>query len=1055
MFVLPVTQRLHKSQGLSGKWKSSSDWLQTHSLQSIGLSLSQLRYQGTIKTLARSDGSLTRQLEISDNAVREYESELYQAIELYHGKMRWLNQGSMKVFGLVKGSRVGVIVDVSDANCTEERLVDLQVNLLALIEEQLICKRQLYLLSFGTESNSLWDSPVDVNPFRLQQARRWVEELRAGGGCNVLQALKKGFGFGCAQLDYLVLIVGSSPNQSSDVLIEYIEQCMLGRLLSIHAVSYCSSSPVTIHIVKTLAEVVRGRYHIFSASLGIVGSSTDMDLLWAEVKAARELVFDIETLRQGQLGDLAVTVPQQIWTELRCVPDSPSLPESLNHNAPLCIKPPGIQPTSSACWLKSHGLRAKRLGLYQVLSSNAYSSLDKFVPVLNKSVSSTVLEKAMMQCEWHDGTVKNVHVELPSLLNYQRRLLSVMCVLERRVSWLGTGSWHIWGSVCEQRVQVLVDLSVLNSDLSIHIRLSLRVLLEEQLANKHAFNIISFGSVVRPWRENMVPPTAENLQEAWQWVLGLQCTGSKNTLAVLRQALEGSLHGASSHPSSPPNPPLSQGLYLFTSGVPDQEMDAVCSYVSECCSGRPLCLHVCLFPGKGTDTQNRWEAGVAPPTRYTTKDETAGALRQLAQAGNGRFHWISETGILDSDDISALIAEMEKAASYWQKSSMLVESLIQRAGCQCPGNGAAAPSPVVWRHKDGPLPPPRPTTLSLARLKSKESGKESSRDAVLTWRPCSAKAAIPPAQPMIGWSPVGANVKQKKELEVSQSVFYLEDGNNFGVVFKSFPKPKSAWKSYPPLTLPKQEQICSTKQWLKHFGIKKLKLDLHRLVSGPDCTHQKNLIPTVYKTVSSKYCSSFPSVHINGAIRHLLLTPKELHQYLTQTERLLQRYTQRLRWLLSGSRSMFGVVLEREVCILLDVSGSMAIHLGELRKHLACLVWDQLYRNRVRFSLLAFSEEVKVWRPTLQEPSEEACWDAVLWAGQLITHGGTRTLEALQTACGFGERLGMYVLSDGKPDSSCSLVLTETEKLTSGKHITIHTVSYNCTDRYHVWPTTS
>ena len=35
---------------------------------------------------------------------------------------------------------------------------------------------------------------------------------------------------------------------------------------------------------------------------------------------------------------------------------------------------------------------------------------------------------------------------------------------------------------------------------------------------------------------------------------------------------------------------------------------------------------------------------------------------------------------------------------------------------------------------------------------------------------------------MIGWSPVGANVKQKKELEVSQSVFYLEDGNNFGTV---------------------------------------------------------------------------------------------------------------------------------------------------------------------------------------------------------------------------------------------------------------------------------
>lgn len=52
-----------------------------------------------------------------------------------------------------------------------------------------------------------------------------------------------------------------------------------------------------------------------------------------------------------------------------------------------------------------------------------------------------------------------------------------------------------------------------------------------------------------------------------------------------------------------------------------------------------------------------------------------------------------------------------------------------------------------------------------------------------------------------------------------------------------------------------------------------------------------------------------------GAIRHLLLTPKELHQYLTQTERLLQRYTQRLRWLLSGLR-----LIHRPLTFLLHVA---------------------------------------------------------------------------------------------------------------------------------------
>lgn len=56
-------------------------------------------------------------------------------------------------------------------------------------------------------------------------------------------------------------------------------------------------------------------------------------------------------------------------------------------------------------------------------------------------------------------------------------------------------------------------------------------------------------------------------------------------------------------------------------------------------------------------------------------------------------------------------------------------------------------------------------------------------------------------------------------------------------------------------------------------------------------------------------------------------------------------------------------------------------------------------------------------------------------------------MYAPQTGCGFGDSVGLYLLSDGKPDSSCSLLLKETERLATGNHITIHTVSFNCTDR--------
>lgn len=64
----------------------------------------------------------------------------------------------------------------------------------------------------------------------------------------------------------------------------------------------------------------------------------------------------------------------------------------------------------------------------------------------------------------------------------------------------------------------------------------------------------------------------------------------------------------------------------------------VSSYVSECCSGRPLRLHICLLTGEETEGQTEAQ------THHATREETAGALRELAQAGNGRFHWISETG---------------------------------------------------------------------------------------------------------------------------------------------------------------------------------------------------------------------------------------------------------------------------------------------------------------------------------------------------------------------------------------------------------------------------
>ena len=69
---------------------------------------------------------------------------------------------------------------------------------------------------------------------------------------------------------------------------------------------------------------------------------------------------------------------------------------------------------------------------------------------------------------------------------------------------------------------------------------------------------------------------------------------------------------------------------------------------------------------------------------------------------------------------------------------------------------------------------------------------------------------------------------------------------------------------------------------------------------GPDCKHDTIVVGTLKKDVSARYCSIFPSININGVVRHLQLKPGELKDYQEQCEIILKRYIRRLQWLLSG-----------------------------------------------------------------------------------------------------------------------------------------------------------
>lgn len=55
---------------------------------------------------------------------------------------------------------------------------------------------------------------------------------------------------------------------------------------------------------------------------------------------------------------------------------------------------------------------------------------------------------------------------------------------------------------------------------------------------------------------------------------------------------------------------------------------------------------------------------------------------------------------------------------------------------------------------------------------------------------------------------------------------------------------------------------------------------------------------------------------------------------------------------------MFGTILEANVCVLIDTSGSMDPYLPHVTKELTSLIWEQLRKNEVRYDELLIKTEI-------------------------------------------------------------------------------------------------
>lgn len=1037
---------------------TSAEWLESNSVSANVLTFEDLLGKCTItQTSDAATGSVTRHISITEIDLSEFESQLNLLIEAIIHRIHSLLIGSKKLFGVVKGKRVAIVVDASDANLGFGRLQSFQESLLHLIEEQLVSKAHLFIVTYGTAASCLWPKVRQVDAAILDEVRLWASGLKPAGGANLLAALKEVTKRG-TEFDSVLLVAGAQPDQTGDLLIDFFLQSSVGRCLPVHAVAYDANSNVCHMTAKTIADATGGRFHCYSGiKEEAIYESTDIAILLDEIRTASEMLSKTSRMRGGTYQGAIVSIECPGAKEAANQDSIRNLPRPPGHEGPLRVQTPSFQARTSTEWLREHGLRAKGLNLYQVLAPDAYAPLEKFVPSIKKSVTSQVNANAMTQFTWHDGTLKNIHVNLPAVHEYQKKLEAAVLLYKRRMDWLSSGSRSIAGTLAEPTIMILIDISGPNLNYAIHIQHALRLILEQQMANKKSFNLIAFGGRPKFWQPDFVPVNEETLQSAWSWILGLTFHGSRNTLAAIRIAMENRFFDGFVSDC---------GIYLLSTGIPDQDPELICSYLSECCLGRPLLVHTIFL------NVDDFDCGGAVPGKFASIEDTAHALRDVAHSTGGRFHWFKGSAAIESDDMKLISAEIEKAINFGTKATMIIDNVKNRPrkvknsprrrkdSETSPKHGfKASPVPSFVRRRNtvapslatisSPSSKSRPTSAASFRGPPRHSG-QSARPNSRPW-----SAAFISGKPTSGTSPgasPGASSAKRRPHSAKPALLRPVPGlarSNSLSAAGGGGRPAVKVPSRP--QIPADEDVLTSKQWLKRYSLKKLKIDLPRLFHGLDCKHDNHYVKTLGKTVSAKYCSIFPVVNIGGTIKHLQLSLTELGDYEKCLKMALQRYVRRMAWLMSRSHRIFGLVVHHKINILVDTSGSMVHFLSDLKKDLTSLIWDQLHSHGISFNLIAFASHVTPWREAVVEPAPANCHDAISWLAALEADGGTRTLDALELALGDENADAVYLLTDGKPDTSMAKVLSQVSRLngrvsSSLPRVGINTISFNCDD---------
>mmetsp|Transcript_6637 Transcript_6637/g.15901 ORF Transcript_6637/g.15901 Transcript_6637/m.15901 type:complete len:802 (-) Transcript_6637:133-2538(-) len=152
------------------------------------------------------------------------------------------------------------------------------------------------------------------------------------------------------------------------------------------------------------------------------------------------------------------------------------------------------------------------------------------------------------------------------------------------------------------------------------------------------------------------------------------------------------------------------------------------------------------------------------------------------------------------------------------------------------------------------------------------------------------------------------------------------------------------------------------------------------------------------------------------------------------------------------AKHIFGRIVENQIVLLLDVSGSMEFFLEEMKRALNGVLANQLCGSGKHFNVVAYTSEVVPWRPQLVQADAAAVESALAFCSSLRSGGGTDVYAAIEHAIRHPGVEAVYLISDGKGDID-EVLLNRVKQLYVSlvNRPQINTIALNCVPRKRGW----